>query len=114
MLLAAFMVTGFTIAAVYAVAMLRGRRDRYHRFGLLIPLTVAAILAPIQIGVGDWAANVVADHQPAKLAAMEALYETEAGAPLSLGGIDVDDELHYAIEIPCGLSLLANQTRTAS
>jgi cytochrome d ubiquinol oxidase subunit I len=106
MLLAAYMVTGFTVASVYAVAMLRGRRDRYHRFGLLIPLTVAAVITPVQIGVGDWIANVVAENQPTKLAAMEAQFETRAGASLSLGGIYYDDELHYSLEIPYGLSLL--------
>ena len=106
MYLAAFMVTGFAVAAVYAVAMLRGRRDRYHRFGLLIPLTVAAIASPIQIGVGDWIANTVTDNQPVKLAAMEGLFKTSTAVPLSLGGIYYDDELHYDIEIPWGLSLL--------
>jgi cytochrome d ubiquinol oxidase subunit I len=106
MLLAAYMVTGFAIASVYAVGMLRGRRDRRHHLGLLIPLTVAVVIAPVQIGVGDWIANVVADNQPAKLAAMEGHYETIAGAPLSVGGIYYDDELHYALEIPNGLSLL--------
>ncbi|WOT39599.1 cytochrome ubiquinol oxidase subunit I [Streptomyces coeruleorubidus] len=106
MWLAAFMVTGFLIASVYAVGMLRGRRDRHHRMGLLIPLTVAAIITPVQIGVGDWIANTVADNQPAKLAAMEGQYKTTAGADLSLGGVYVDDELRYALEIPHGLSLL--------
>ena len=106
MWIAAFMVVGFGIASVYAVGMLRGRRDRYHRLGMLIPLTVGVVFAPIQIGVGDWIANTVAELQPAKLAAMEALYRTRAGAPLSLGGIYYDDELHYALEIPYGLSLL--------
>ncbi|MFC3897177.1 cytochrome ubiquinol oxidase subunit I [Lentzea rhizosphaerae] len=106
MWLAAFMVTGFLIASVYAVGMLRGRRDRYHRAGLLIPLTVAAIATPVQIGVGDWIANVVADNQPAKLAAMEGQYETTSGAGLSIGGIYRDNELHYAVEIPYALSLL--------
>src|SRR3954453_7402816 len=43
MILAAYLVTGFLVASVYAVGMLRGRRDRYHRVGLLIPLAVAAI-----------------------------------------------------------------------
>jgi cytochrome d ubiquinol oxidase subunit I len=100
------MVTGFTIASVYAVGMLRGRRDRHHRLGLAIPLAFAAVLTPVQIGVGDWIANTVADNQPAKLAAMEGQYETTAGAALSLGGIYYDDELHYALEIPNGLSLL--------
>ena len=106
MLIAAYMVTGFGIASVYAVGMLRGRRDRYHRFGLMIPLTVAAIAAPIQIGVGDWIANVVAENQPVKLAAMEGLYDTGTAVPLSLGGYYVDDELVWALEVPWGLSLL--------
>jgi cytochrome bd ubiquinol oxidase subunit I len=106
MLLAAYMVTGFAVASVYAIGMLRGRRDLRHKFGLLIPLTFAAILTPVQIGVGDWIANVVAENQPTKLAAMEGLYETGDRVPLSLGGIYYDDELHYAIEIPWGLSLL--------
>ncbi|MFD8227437.1 cytochrome ubiquinol oxidase subunit I [Streptomyces massasporeus] len=108
MWLAAFMVTGFLIASVYAVGMLRGRRDRYHRMGLLIPLIAAAIITPVQIGVGDWIANTVADNQPAKLAAMEGQYKTTAGADLSLGGVYVDDELRYALEIPNGLSLLTH------
>jgi cytochrome d ubiquinol oxidase subunit I len=67
MILAAFMVAGYGIASVYAVGMLRGRRDRYHRLGFAVPFTVAAVLTPIQIGVGDWAARFVATNQPAKL-----------------------------------------------
>jgi cytochrome d ubiquinol oxidase subunit I len=107
MILAALMVTGFGTASVYAVAMLRGRRDRYHRLGLLIPLTVGAILTPIQIAAGDWAARFVADHQPVKLTAMEGLTRTTAGAPESLGGWYSGGELHYALRIPDGLSILA-------
>ncbi|MDA0564146.1 cytochrome ubiquinol oxidase subunit I [Streptomonospora sp. S1-112] len=108
MILAAFMVAGFSMAAVYAVAMLRGRRDRYHRVGFLIPFTVAAVITPVQIGVGDWAAHFVAENQPVKLAAMEGVFETERGVPLHLGGVAVDGELRYALEIPYGLSLLAH------
>jgi cytochrome d ubiquinol oxidase subunit I len=106
MLLAAYMVTGFTVASVYAVGMLRGRRERHHRLGLLIPLALAAAVTPVQIGVGDWIANTVADNQPAKLAAMEGLYETTAGAPLSVGGWYTGEEVRWALEIPNGLSLL--------
>ena len=50
-----------------------GRRDRYHRLGLLIPLTVAAVATPLQIFVGDVAAREVFQHEPAKFAAIEAL-----------------------------------------
>jgi cytochrome d ubiquinol oxidase subunit I len=108
MLLGAYMVTGFGVASVYAIGMLRGRRDLHHKFGLLIPLTLAALVTPVQIGVGDWIANVVAEQQPTKLAAMEGLYETQDHAPLSLGGLYYDDELHYSIELPWGLSLLTH------
>jgi len=108
MIIAAFILTGFGIASVYAVAMLRGRQDRYHRLGFAIPFTVAALLAPVQVLVGDWAARSVAERQPAKLAAMEGLATTQAGAPLSLGGVYVDGELRYAIKIPNALSLLVH------
>src|SRR5215475_6207211 len=49
MVLAAYMVTGFLIAGVYAVGLLRGRRDRYHRLGFAIPFTIAGIAAPLQV-----------------------------------------------------------------
>lgn len=108
MIIAAFMVAGFLMASVYAVAMLRGRRDRYHKLGFLLPFTVAAALTPVQIGVGDWIAHFVATNQPVKLAAMEGVFETSTGVPLHVGGIAMDGELRYAIEIPYGLSLLAH------
>jgi cytochrome d ubiquinol oxidase subunit I len=114
MILAAFMVTGFGVAGVYAVAMLRGRRDRYHRLGLLISLTAGVILAPIQIGVGDWAAAMVANYQPTKLAAMEGLYKTTKRAPLEIFGWYSNAKLHDAIGIPFGLSLLAKNNPNAT
>jgi cytochrome d ubiquinol oxidase subunit I len=109
MLLGAYMVVGFTVASVYAVGMLRGRRDRRHSLGLLIPLTLGAVAAPVQIAVGDWIAGTVAENQPAKLAAMEGLYRTTAGAPLSVGGLFQNNRMHYALEIPRGLSLLVDR-----
>lgn len=108
MIVAAFMVAGFAMASVYAVAMLRGRTDRYHRLGFAIPFTVAAVLTPVQVLVGDWAARFVAENQPLKLAAMEGLFHTVPAAPLTLGGVAVNGELRYGLEIPYGLSLLAH------
>jgi len=108
MIIAAFMVSGFTMASVYAVAILRGRRDAYHVKGFLIPFSVAAILTPVQIGVGDWAAHFVASRQPVKLAAMEGVMQTAHGVPLHVGGVFVDGQMRYAIEIPHGLSVLAH------
>jgi cytochrome d ubiquinol oxidase subunit I len=107
MWLAAYMVTGFTVASVYAVGMMRGRRDRYHRLGFLIPFTVAAILTPVQLFVGDIAAREVYQDQPVKFAAMECVYETGPDQPEHIGGICTDDEVKYAISIDGLDSLLA-------
>jgi cytochrome d ubiquinol oxidase subunit I len=98
MYLAGFIVAGFLVAGVYAFGWLRGRRDRHHRIGLVVALSVAALAAPAQLLVGDWAARTVAERQPVKLAAFEGLEETTKGAPFSLPG---------GIEIPKLLSLLA-------
>ncbi|GAA4617841.1 hypothetical protein GCM10023108_36370 [Saccharopolyspora hordei] len=108
MILAAFMVAGFGMASVYAAAMLRGRTDRYHRLGFAVPFTVAAVLTPVQIAVGDWAAKFLAINQPAKLAAIEGVYATSRTVPLNVGGLYQDGEVPYALEIPYGLSLLAH------
>jgi cytochrome d ubiquinol oxidase subunit I len=108
MILAAFMVAGFGTASVYAAALLRGRTDRYHRLGFLLPFAVAAGITPVQIGVGDWAARFLATNQPVKLAALEGLNHTQRGAPLTIGGLYIDGEVRYGLEIPNGLSLLAH------
>ncbi|WP_405147301.1 cytochrome ubiquinol oxidase subunit I [Sphaerisporangium sp. NBC_01403] len=110
MVVAAFMVAGFLVAGVYAAGMLRGRRDRYHLLGFLVPFTLAAVFTPIQILVGDFAGKRVATLQPTKLAAAEALFRTQAGAPLSIGGIVTGDRLRYSIEIPYALSLLVGHS----
>ncbi len=107
MWLAAYMVTGFTVASVYAVGMLRGRRDRYHRLGFLIPFSVAAILTPVQLFVGDIAAREVFNDQPVKFAAFECVYETGDNQPEHVGGICTDDEVKYDVSIPGLDSLLA-------
>jgi cytochrome bd ubiquinol oxidase subunit I len=109
MYLAAFLVAGFITASVYAVSALRGRRDRYVRVAMAVPLVMASIVAPAQVLVGDWAAREVAKHQPTKLAAFEGLGETQSGAPFHLGGwYDAEaNEIRGGVEIPKLLSLLA-------
>src|SRR5262249_47073766 len=79
MSLAGSMVTGFLVAAAYAVGRLRGRWGRYERTALAIPLTVAALCSPVQVLAGDWNGRVVAETQPIKLAAFEGLGETRRG-----------------------------------
>lgn len=100
MYLAAVMVVGFSLSAVYAFRMLQGHTDRLHRLGCVVPLVFAAIATPIQPVVGHFAGQRIADDQPIKLAAIEVLEETETRAPLKLGGIVIDGELRGAIEIP--------------
>src|SRR5215208_3879137 len=100
MWLAAYIVTGFLIASVYAVGMLRGRRDRYHQLGFVIPFTLAAIATPIQLFVGDTAARAVADDQPAKFAAMECIYEGGRDQTEYIGGRCVDGQVKGGIGIP--------------
>ena len=107
LLLASVMVTGFIVASVYAVALLRARRDRYHRLGFLIPFVFAAVATPLQIGAGDMAARYVADRQPVKLAALEGQVHTEHGAGEHIGGLVINGRLEGAIVIPHGLALLA-------
>jgi cytochrome d ubiquinol oxidase subunit I len=107
MYLAAFMVTGFVLAGCYAVGRLRGRWSRYHRVALAVPLTAAAVAAPAQLVIGDWAARTVAADQPVKLASLEGLGATTAGAPEHLLGWYVDGQVRFGIAIPKLLSLLA-------
>src|SRR3954468_6162635 len=115
MYVAGYIVAGFLVAAVYARAWLKGRHDGYHRPGLVVALSFAALAAPVQVIVGDWAGRRVAETQPVKLAAMEGLTKTQNGAPFTLGGFyDADQgEVRYGIEIPKLLSLLAHHDPNA-
>lgn len=107
MYLAGYVVCGFVVAAVYAFAWMRGHRTRYNRVALIVPLTIAAIAAPAQVVVGDWAARTVAQNQPTKLAALEGLKTAQEGAPLTVGGIYIGGKVVGGFSIPHGLSLLA-------
>src|SRR5439155_7775218 len=98
MYLAGYVVVGFVVAAFYSAAWLRGRRDHYHRTALVVALTMAALAAPAQVIVGDWAARYVADNQPVKLAAMEGLGHTTKGAPYHIGGWYRDGEVRDGIK----------------
>jgi cytochrome d ubiquinol oxidase subunit I len=98
MTLAAYAATGLAVAGIHAFLLLRGRTTEFNRRALMIGLLVGAPAAVLQPVAGDIAARFVARRQPVKLAAMEALYETQAGAPVRFGP---------GIEIPYALSLLA-------
>src|SRR5450759_4602474 len=115
MTLAAFVATGFAVAAVHAFFLLRHRDSQFHRSALGIALALACVSIPLQIFSGDISARAVGRLQPAKLAAMEALYRTQTGAPLLVGGIPNDETrtTDYALRIPRGLSLLLSENPDA-
>src|SRR5213594_4183448 len=109
MTLAAYAATGFAVAGVHAFLLLRDPDNAFHRRALTIALMVGAPAAVLQPLSGDFAARHLAVHQPVKLAAAEALFETRSGAPLTIGGWpDVERrQTRLAIDVPYGLSLLA-------
>jgi cytochrome d ubiquinol oxidase subunit I len=107
MYIAGYMVTGFLVAAAYAIGALRGRWGRYERTAFAVPLTIAAQCSPVQILVGDWAARDVAAFQPTKLAALEGLYRTTNGAPEHILGYYEKGQVKYGIAIPRLLSFLS-------
>src|ERR1700733_6787058 len=106
MILAAYMVAGFGVASVYAVGILRGRRDRYHYTGFALGFVPAAILTPFQIFVGDPAARTIAQDQPVKFAAMEYVPQTSRQVPEWLGGVYVNGHIYGGVKIPYKESLL--------
>jgi cytochrome d ubiquinol oxidase subunit I len=108
MYIAGYLVTGCLVAAAYAFQRLRtGAAGRYERTALAIPLTIAALAAPAQVLVGDWAARDVAHYQPTKLAALEGVGRTEKGAPEHILGWYEHGHVKYGIAIPKLLSFLA-------
>ncbi|HEV2845690.1 MAG TPA: cytochrome ubiquinol oxidase subunit I, partial [Thermoanaerobaculia bacterium] len=115
MLLAAYAAVGFAVAGIHAWVLLRHPESRFHRAALGVALLVGGPAALLQPLSGDFLAQMVAEYQPAKLAAMEGQFETERAAPLRIGGLP-DPEARvtrWAIEIPYGMSLLAHHDPNA-
>lgn len=110
MCLAAFTATGFAVAGVHALMIIKNQHIQFHYKAFKIAVAFAVIGALLQPISGDLSAKDIAKRQPAKLAAMEALYKTQKAAPLIIGGI-VDEnnkKVNKAIEIPGALSFLAH------
>jgi len=108
MLLASGITAAFLVAGLSAWRLLKAPDDAAARASLRFGARIAAVLVPVQIVVGDLHGLNTLEHQPAKIAAMEALWETQRGAPLVLFAL-VDDETgtnRYAIEIPKLASLI--------
>lgn len=82
MMLACYVVAGFSIASVYAMGLLRGKRDAYHRKGLLLGIALGLAAIPFQIITGDLNARQIETVQPPKYAAMEGLFPSGNGKPM--------------------------------
>jgi cytochrome d ubiquinol oxidase subunit I len=110
MTIAAFVATGFAVAGLHGLLLLKNRRNKFHREALKIALAIGAVAAILQPISGDFSAKDVAERQPAKLAAMEGHFETSQPADLIIGGIPNEEtrETSYAIRIPRLLSFLAH------
>jgi cytochrome d ubiquinol oxidase subunit I len=109
MVVAAYVVGPFLIASVYAVGMLRGRGDRYHRLGLIIPFSVGAVAIFVQMGVGDSLARWVYANQPTKFAAIELVTNTGSDEPeIILGRINSDGTVSGGLRLPGVASWLSD------
>lgn len=108
MLLASGLTAAFLMAGVSAWQTLKGTGGTAARYALRTAIVVAALLIPVQIFVGDLHGLSTLKHQPAKIAAIEALWKTERGAPLVLFALpDKETQTNrYAIEIPKLASLI--------
>ncbi len=109
MSIAAFVATGFAVAGVHALMILRNNNVQFHKKAFKIAAVFGAVAALLQPISGDISAKDVASRQPIKLAAMEAHFHTQQSVPFILGGIpdDKNKKVDYAIEIPGLLSFLA-------
>lgn len=109
MCVAAFVSTGFAVAGVHALMILKGKNGKFHRTAFSIAAIFATVAACIQPLSGDISAKDVGRRQPAKLAAMEAHFHTGKGASLIIGGLPdtAAKTVKYAVKIPKLLSFMA-------
>ncbi len=116
MILASYEATGFGVAALCALGILAQRKETWLRRGLVLALAMGAIVAPLQIISGDLAARAVAADQPAKFAAMEVLFHTEKGPPITIGGIpdSQTQQTYLSIQIPHALGILVDGNPNAT
>jgi cytochrome d ubiquinol oxidase subunit I len=108
MSIAAFAATGFAVAGVHAMMLIRKKNVKFHYTAFRIAIVFGAAAAILQPFSGDISAKNVAKRQPAKLAAMEAHFKTERFSPLIIGGIPDTQakQVNYAIKIPGLLSFM--------
>jgi cytochrome d ubiquinol oxidase subunit I len=107
-LLASALTASFLIAGLCAWQLLKGSATRGTHKALRAAIFTASIAMPLQFLAGDAHGLNTLEHQPAKVAAMEGVWETERGAPLTLFGIPNEAErtTDYALKIPKLASLI--------
>jgi cytochrome d ubiquinol oxidase subunit I len=108
MTIAAYLTTAFVVGGVGAYYLYHKRHQAHARIMLGMAMIMAVFVAPTQLIVGDLHGLNTLQHQPAKVAAMEGLWETRKGAPLVLFGWPDDDaeKTRFAVEIPKLSSLI--------
>ena len=107
-LLASGLTVAFLLAGVSAWQLLKGKANASTPTALRVGLTLAAILVPLQIVVGDLHGLNTLQHQPQKVAAMEGIWQTQRGAPLLLFAWPDEGTRsnHFEIAIPRGAALI--------
>ncbi|MFU8815787.1 MAG: cytochrome ubiquinol oxidase subunit I [Pseudomonadales bacterium] len=112
MVLAAYLTTALVVGAVGAWHLLRDRANAEARLMFSMAMWMATLVAPLQVVAGDLHGLNTLEYQPAKVAAMEGLYETQRGAPFIIFGLPDSDaaETRYALQIPKMSSLILTHT----
>ena len=107
-LLASALTAGFLIAGVSAWQLLKGTATEGTRKALCTAVAAVAVAIPLQVLMGDLHGLNTLQHQPAKIAAIEGIWHTEKGAPLTLFGLPNEKEgrTDYALQIPKAASLI--------
>lgn len=102
MVVASGLTAAFLIAGVSAYRLLKGDDKKAPKLTLKIALTVAMVLTPLQIFIGDLHGLNTLEHQPQKIAAMEGIWHTEKGAPLLLFALpdEKQQKNHFEIGVP--------------
>src|ERR671925_9646 len=115
MLLASGITASFLVAGLSAWRLLKAQQDPSAQKTLRFAAHIAAVLVPIQIVVGDLHGLNSLEHQPEKIAAVEALWKTEKGASFTLFAIINEEKKRndYAVEIPKALSLILKHDANA-
>jgi len=110
MAVAAYASVSFAVLGIHAWRLRAQPASAFHRAAVRIVFPVALVSAPLMVVTGDWAAKHLAEHQPLKLAAAEAQFDTERGAGLTIGGWPDEEtgEVRFGLEIPYALSVLAH------